>query len=257
MIEKFINYSGWLIGLIALVFAVFTWFISRKRKEITYTVNSFTLVEKNKSTVPKLMLLFDNQEIDSFTATTIYLWNSGNDAIRGTDIVESKPLVISAPDTATILDVQIVKQNEPSNQFSVELRDGTAIITFDYMNKNHGSKLQVYHTGPADDFALDGKIIGGDSPKKQEYIGNSDRKKEIIGDIIRSCICIAGLLTFSFLTSSESYPSGDVMFMILDRMITLGDVRLVDIFAYTILTIVSVCKTISCILRPCIPKGLR
>ena len=148
------------------IFGIWGFAISRRRKEISYAVESFVLVKKNKSTIPKMKLLFDNRQVESLTATNITLWNSGNDAIQRGDIVKDKPLILSAPDTVEILDVQVMKQNEESNLFSVEMVDGTPTIDFDYMNKKEGAVLQVYHTGPADELALDCKIIGGKPPRQ-------------------------------------------------------------------------------------------
>ena len=164
------NPVAWAILSICTVFsvgfAIYTWIFGRKKKEISYTVNSFTLVENYISLVPEVRLLFDNQEVKSLTVTIITLWNSGNDAIQRGEIVEEKPLTITVPDSTEILDVQVIKQNEESNHFSVKMKDRIPIIDFKYMNKKEGAVLHVYHTGPADGFALDCKIIGGNPPEK-------------------------------------------------------------------------------------------
>ena len=185
------NPVAWAVLAICTVFsvgfAIYTWIIGKKNKEISYAVESFVLVKKNESTIPKMKLLFDNRQVESLTATTITLWNSGNDAIQRGDIVKDKPLILSAPDTVEILDVQVMKQNEKSNHFSVKMVDGTPTIDFEYMNKKEGAVLQVYHTGPADKLALDCKIIGGKPPRQLSL-----SKAEINIDFIISVMaCIA------------------------------------------------------------------
>lgn len=115
-------------GLLSLItilgfFITFYEFIKgRKHKEISYEINSQELIKNNISTVPKLKVMFDNQKIESLTATKIILWNSGDDVIWKEDIVNSKPLVFSALNTAKILDANIIKQNEESNEFCITVK---------------------------------------------------------------------------------------------------------------------------------------
>lgn len=241
--------SGLLVGLLGLAFAVYTWIFGRKKKEISYAVESFELIKKKKSTVPKLKLLFDNQEIESLTVTKIRLWNSGNDAIRRTDIVEDKPLVISAKGTIEILEIQVEKMSDESNHFSVEMKDRIPIIDFKYMNKKEGAVLQVYHTGPADGFALDCKIIGGSKPKNR---GVSDIKIiDSLFFIVAACAIIAAIVGISVVAAANGAIPFDIGNSVMAIFTLIQILGLISAFLVLI-----ICRKQSSLFSS-IPKNLR
>jgi hypothetical protein len=79
----------------------------------------------------------------------VIFWNKGKDTIDRSDVAQTYPIHIRALKEAEILDVKILKQNNLSSNFSVELLDGgkVALIDFDYIDEQQGAIFQVIHTG--------------------------------------------------------------------------------------------------------------
>lgn len=158
------NPYAWLIlslcTIISFVFAIYTWIVGRKIKEISMDYFSNDIIKQGKNLIPKLDINFDGKTIEDLTATTFYIWNSGNDVINCEDVVE-KNLKIKCKSEA-VLDVQIIKQSDDSNNFSVDSFTATDInLVFDYMDGGEGVRLQVLHTGSSNDLSVACKIKGG------------------------------------------------------------------------------------------------
>lgn len=161
-----------------VVYGVFWWAKGGRKKTISYAVEHFALKKSDGSAAAKLEPLFDHQEAEPLTAAKIALWNSGNKAVRSGDMAQENPLTLSVPQ-GKILDVQVLKQSENHNAFSVELKDGSADLSFHCMEKNQGVILQVYYTGPADALTLSGTIVGGAPLKKTGYFNAGSAKPEL------------------------------------------------------------------------------
>lgn len=160
----------------ALIFAIYTWIVSKKKKELSCFNNTFKVVKAGKSLVPKLELSYDGKAINDLTITKYAIWNSGNEVLNWADIVAASPLQISCNDNILILDVQILVQSDETNMFKIiEKKDNCVKISFDYMNVHDGIILQILHTGEVTDLNVECRIKGG---KKLKNL-NSNTKKEI------------------------------------------------------------------------------
>lgn len=147
----------------AFIFAIYTWVTGKRKKEISHIYSTYEVVKAGKSIVPELQLLFQGKSIENLTITRYAIWNSGNEVLNPSDIVDVKPLTItSRSDNAHILDAKIVKQSDDTNMFKIVKKDDKYIeIKFDYMDRRNGIILQVLHTGVASELKVDCKIKGG------------------------------------------------------------------------------------------------
>ena len=159
----------------ALIFAMYTWFAGKRKKEISYYKDSYEIVKAGNSLIPELKLFYQEKEIEDLIVTKFAIWNSGNEVLNWSDIVEVKPLrVFSNDDKTNILDVKIIGQSDETNMFVVDIQEETtAKIKFDYANVNDGIVLQVMHTGKVNTIEFDGKIKGG---KKLKCMNKVDKK---------------------------------------------------------------------------------
>lgn len=189
-----------LCTVFSLVFAVVTWLFSRTKKQISFAVSSYELIKARSSTIPKLKLQFDDKEIEALTSTQVTIWNSGNVAIKRDDIVDTRPLILNV-DSGEILDVQIIKQNEDSNEFAAVISDGSVFVDFKYIDTNDGVVLKVFHTGKLDSLTLKCKIIGGKKPAKRDSI--QEEKKALKANVVSDCIAALSTVMFSLTVISE------------------------------------------------------
>lgn len=162
--------------IVSLVFAVYTWVVGRKSKEISVDYHTNEIIRKGKSPIPKLDVKFDRKEIQNLSSTIFYIWNSGNDVINQVDIVTTKPLTVKCS-AEHILDAQIIKKSEESNAFVITNQTTSEIeLAFDYIDSNEGIKLQVFHTGSSGELAIECKIKGGKAIRDCRKIRNKGVK---------------------------------------------------------------------------------
>ena len=187
MEELMNNPYAWLVlslcTIISFMFAIYTWIAGRKIKEISVDYFSNDIIKQGKNPIPKLDVKFDGKSIRDLTSTTFYIWNSGNDVINCEDVVE-KNLKIRCKSEA-ILDVQIIKQSDDSNNFSVDSFTATDIdLNFDYMDGGEGVRIQVLHAGSSNDLSVGCKIKGGRSIRNYSEL----KKGRGLSGFCRGCL---------------------------------------------------------------------
>lgn len=150
------------IAIISFVYAIITQRNNKERKELTYVIESNTLIRSKKSKYEKLSIAYAERQIDSLCVSNVVLWNNGNRTLNRVDVVEKKEITITAADNHVILDVEILAATEETNKFSaIKVDDRCVKLTFDYIDPKDGVAVQIIHTGTADAISLDCKIKGG------------------------------------------------------------------------------------------------
>lgn len=149
-----------LCTVFSLIFAIYTWIVGRKTKEISVDYFSNEIIKQGKNPISKLNIEFEGKPIQDLTSTIFYIWNSGSEVINHEDVVE-KSLKIKCK-SESFLDVQVIRQSDDSNNFSVMNVTSTNIeVIFDYMDSGEGVRLQILHTESSDDLFVNCKIKGG------------------------------------------------------------------------------------------------
>ena len=159
-----------LITVISLILAVYFGVKSNKYQRITYAKKTNKLVSLKNSAVKSLHLFYDKEEIMDASITRIVVWNSGNERIDSTDVVESEPLRVCIRDgfqkdtrildcsITHITDKNIFYKHDPSK---FKANGNTYELPFDYLPSEEGMIIQVIHTGESEGIAVDCSIKGG------------------------------------------------------------------------------------------------
>lgn len=211
------NKYAWLIlsicTILSCIYGIFISIKSREKKQISYLINTYKIINAGENVIPKIEILYDGKYIRDLTVSRLVIWNSGNKLLNGDDIVDTKPLsVVAESDKVDILDVSIVKYNEEANKFRVDMRDSHhAEIKFDYVDKRDGIVIQILHTGSYDDIFIRGKIKGGKKlrniEKHNDIIKNDKVRKYIyVIDICIATITIISLTVLLILDYIGSIP---------------------------------------------------
>lgn len=170
-----------LCTIFSVIFAIYTWIVGNRRKEISVDYSSNDIIKQGKQPIPKLDIKFEDKIIQDLSSTIFYIWNSGNDIINIQDIVTTKGLKIRG-DKNQILDAQVIKQSDESNAFIVSKCTSEAVeIEFDYIDSGEGVKLQVLHTGSGNELFVECKIKGGKAIRNCQ---NLKKHKGVKGFII-------------------------------------------------------------------------
>lgn len=163
------NPYAWLIlslcTVASLIFAIYTWIMGKKTKEISIDKYTNEIVKMGKSPIQKLEMKFDGKAIQDLSSTIYFIWNSGNGVINANDMVGERPIRITC-ENEQFLDVKVIKQSDESNSFRILDFNSTNIeMTFDYIDSGEGLKFQILHTGNDEKIHVEYKIKGG-KPKR-------------------------------------------------------------------------------------------
>lgn len=190
-------YAGAFLGactIFSVVFGIWQWYKSKRKKELSCYKNSYTIVKGGKSPLPDLELKYKNEQIQELVITKYAIWNSGNEVLQRSDIVEIKPLQVSCiVENTRILDVKIIRESDETNQFViVDVDKQHARINFDYVAPKDGIVIQIMHTGESQDIMVDCKIKGGKNVKSL----NKDKKYKYNKFVEKALVIGMGILIF-------------------------------------------------------------
>ena len=170
-----------LIAIFSALFAIYTWIAGKKKKQFSLVCKTNEVIASGKSKIDKLFIQYDGETIENLSITKFYIWNSGNEVINKSDIVNSRPLSIIGSEPVSILDAQIIKANEETNAFSIaDIKKQRVAFDFDYVDQGDGFVVQILHTGQAIDLDLDCKIKGGKETRDISFIKR--KRKESNGE---------------------------------------------------------------------------
>lgn len=211
---------GFIIGILGLVFGFYFYMKSNKTKLPCYSGRSYNVVEGLGSVLEPLKILYSGQEIKNLTITKIAFWNAGKDTIDYIkDIAPANPLIIRVVEGCKILDAKILKQNNPVNRFSINISNDfcSALVKFDYIDKDEGAVIQVIHTGKSNaDLDLFGTIKGAGSPRYKRtrsppiptgYLSskNARTKRYIVGGISLIIAAILNILAVNEIITTGTW----------------------------------------------------
>lgn len=150
-----INNSWFQIGVSLLLGSLLTHILRvEKVKKLTYLINGFPIVLRNSiQRYEHLDFTFKGESVEALTLTRIGIWSNGTDTIHGADITQKDRLRILPVEDVSILDYKVVYANNNSNDIKLEpyFKEGGEIdyleVTFDYLDRNNGVVVQLFHTG--------------------------------------------------------------------------------------------------------------
>lgn len=149
---------GYVLALMGIAVSIYLYKKGKRIKRISFFRQTNWLIGPNMKTVPALQIQYNEKEISNLAVSCYTIWNSGNEPIKNSDMVSTRPLEIRSK-SGNILDAQIYKVSEDSCDFLINKTDDTVSVKFNYINPNDGVVIQIAHSGSL--FDLDGKIMGG------------------------------------------------------------------------------------------------
>ena len=177
-----------LLSVFSTVFAIYTWIAGKKRKQFSVSCRSNEIIIAGKSNIDRLQIRYDDQDISDLSCTKFYVWNSGNTVLNASDIVSSRPICIKNTGSAIILNAEIVRVSDETNNFVIKSSTEQAVeVSFDYVDHGEGFVMQILHSGDSKDLEMDCKIKGGSEPKDRSYACR--KRKESTTDKFIDTVC--------------------------------------------------------------------
>lgn len=166
----------------------------KKKKILSISVRTIELVKIN--TIKNLKTIYKDKEINNLFKTEFIFWNNGNTCLRKEDMAE--PIHIEFDDESSILSTNIVSFIDKTNKISIKkTKENKCNLGFEYLKKNQGGKIEIYHTGK--DSSIKTKIImkeGSSVVERSEFNADIKTKK---GTNLEPVFGLIFILIFSFI----------------------------------------------------------
>lgn len=213
-----------IIGILSTIFfgylfAYIFYKKSIKKKKIYIDVNSNILISEDLSNYEGLKVLYNNEEINTLTSSTIIIANIGNDLIEMDDIISSDPITISTSNkflTNNIEEYVVTSSNKKVSASLQKINDSILQLVFDFLRPKDNIKVTLLHDGMID---IGGELKIGTIEKCIDYDQNSRLTKRSLFEeifeaeihmfqkmspqfVIIYCFTVFIILLFIFLFSS-------------------------------------------------------
>ncbi|WP_149467792.1 hypothetical protein [Roseomonas genomospecies 6] len=159
------------VGLISFLFAIYTWYSTLQRSEISYRVEQVQLmdvsrVENNKQGAEEPFSILDsngNNIKENIYGANISVWNSG-DTDLGRDKIR-KPLTFLFSNSVRIIDASITFTTDDNiSEFYINKTvniDNIIYIGWKYFDPKSGFRLRIIYTSPDQaQLSAGGSILG-------------------------------------------------------------------------------------------------
>jgi hypothetical protein len=169
IIGSALAYRGEIIGVLGIIIAIAIYGITRRRIGASYFIQTNHLIGSMGPKFQGLEILYEGNKIENFSASKVFLWNRGSEAIRGTDVAPSSPLRISLNAPGVILEHKVLYCSSPHCKMNTQplgVRD--VLISFDFIDPMQGIIFEVLHAGGTGALSLGRSIIGGGEAKSGE-----------------------------------------------------------------------------------------
>lgn len=145
----YLNIIFLLLALFGIILSIVFYLKSLRTKRPVYLIKSFNIIDNKQSNIEKLDISYDNMKVENLTFSKISFWNRGSEYIDKKDLTTIDPLRIEIDTKYNILDSKLSFIKKEPNNISIDLsKDKKSIfINFDYIAKNEGFIISLYHTG--------------------------------------------------------------------------------------------------------------
>lgn len=158
------------IGIIGILIGIY---YGKKVKKLVYNIKSTNFIHAYENVIPHITVLYKNSSVPNLTIVKLGIWNIGNDVINNTDIPTLDPIQIIVNKPFQILEAFINYASKPANDFLIKVSDDKQRINlnFDFIDKNDGVVLTLFHTGNnINDLKLSGIIKGTEGIENYEFL---------------------------------------------------------------------------------------
>lgn len=145
------TWLGSLLGIVSFIAAIIFYFWPRKQTRLSYVHLGEHVLGSASDTLPSAIVVqYNGISIPRLTKSILIFWNSGENTVKGEDIVAKDPLRVHVGDDGQILSAVILKSSRAVNDFSILKTPDIAAneITFDFsfLDKDDGAVVEILHT---------------------------------------------------------------------------------------------------------------
>jgi hypothetical protein len=148
MQNPFVTMISLILALIGVLLAIIFYIKGKRKKSLQYCFKNDLLIENFNQRIEGLNIKYLDKSISKLMVTKIAFWNNGTETINVEDIPCNDKLSIVIDKDYEILNVSMICILNETNNINFDLlEDGKKIIIdFEYIDKNDGFVMQIFHT---------------------------------------------------------------------------------------------------------------
>ena len=205
------SWVGILVGLVGLIVGIFGLAMtvrSQKRSHMTTISQDIALIGGYAVYPDEIEVRYRGVPVPKVTASTVWIWNSGNTTVRGTDIVLDNPLGFQFLGNVLNISVRKVTRDVIGVSALISPKPDTVHLTFEFLDPGDGAILEILHDGDTESPKCLGTIIGLPNGLDYRPLGHGRRwkVKSDVGAFIFAGILIAlGCLFMLVMSAMEIF----------------------------------------------------
>lgn len=177
------GWVGSLIGLAGLLAALIAYLRSQKRTSLSFAYLGEHLLGSESAALPEgISVQYHGVNIPRLTRSIIVLWNSGENTILGSDVVDIDPLRLSVGTDGEVLSASILKASRTVNDFRIRHPSAhapnEAVVEFNYFDSKDGVVVEVLHTSAGRHPDIKGTLRG--LPQGVKSAGRMSRSPSLL-----------------------------------------------------------------------------
>lgn len=139
----------------------------RKTKHPLYAIKSINLIDDSLTDITDVGIFYKEKKVNSFTISKIVIWNKGKETLNYSDLADKNKLRILTKSPYEIINFEILQVSSTINGVEVVKEGSEYFIMFDFLEKDQGFVLKIFHTGSkSDDVKIKGTFKGCGEIKK-------------------------------------------------------------------------------------------
>lgn len=153
---------GVLLFVIGAWLSVWLYLRAKPRPKMTAAIADVVVIAPASRGISKrLMILFDGQNVERVTASSVGIWNDGTQTFHGRDVVDADPLRIDLTGAGRILQATVEGMSRPHLGATATISDENRVkVAFDYLDPSDGVRLSIVHSGNPGSLQVNGTIRG-------------------------------------------------------------------------------------------------
>lgn len=158
-----------IFGLATLLLSLFTAYLVRRKKALTYDILSLTpLATVNDNLEGRLQILFDGRSVSNVQLALIRFTNSGNVPVSSDDY--ERPISIQVDDNARILSAGVTKTVPKSINPTIKFDKTCVTIAPVLLNKGDSITIKLLVANFEGNISVIGRVVGIDDIKELKLI---------------------------------------------------------------------------------------
>ena len=241
-LQSFINWAGFVIGVISSIISWFIYVKSKETKEPKCVYRTYREIHKlSQHHDTEIKVFYKSDEVDRVYTTYVWFWNKGRKPVRNSDIPSEEGLVLKIIDenlVLRILDFKLLKTSRKEINFSIKHMDSNSLsISFDFLDHNDGAVIEIQHTGSTvSKVEIEGVILGVTDGVKSSNLGSDESRQSRSRQLIMRRFLNLGSRPRRFVKRSKRKKLIETLISFLIIAVFLGLVFILDSIPNTIVS---------------------